>query len=222
MRRTAVSLALALLAIGPALAQPAPDVDPIGALLDRPVDRPGQPTPEMEEPDLASEPRELVPPPTISLPTGPVPYSPPPARPTLTAPVNITERGVTPDSAPTINDLAYESRIRSSMASAQGFQGPLDGAWTLSSAGGDLFAFQLVDKGRGVVEGAWRDLRREGAVGASGFVDQIDAYGGQVTLRFTAGGQGPVAASLRSGGAAWTGEIEVGGRRQSASLRRRN
>ncbi len=53
------------------------------------------------------------------------------------------------------------ARIHASDQAAQALQGPLDGAWTLTEAGGrGLYAFQLVDPvGGGPLQGAWRDLR---------------------------------------------------------------
>lgn len=116
-----------------------------------------------------------------------------------------------------ISDLAYESRIRASMASAQGFQGPLDGSWTLAAADGALYAFQLVDRGDGVVDGAWRDLRRTGALGASGFFDLVERLGSEVVLRF----DGQHVATLRtSGDGRWTGDLDEAGQRRPVSLTR--
>lgn len=214
----AVFLSAAALTL-PAAAQAQP-ADPIGAILDRP----GQPTPELEEPDTASQtPAAPEPEPTVALPSGPQPYMPPPARPQLTAPVYVGEVGRTPDAPPTVRDLAYESRMRSSFASAQGFQGPLDGSWTLAAAGGgDLYALELRDRGAGVVEGAWRDLRRAGALGASGFVDEISRAGQELTLRFQPSPDAPtVTATLRGGhDGRWTGELVEQGARLPVSLRR--
>lgn len=118
-----------------------------------------------------------------------------------------------------VTELAYDSRIRASAASAQSFQGPLDGAWTLSAEGvGALYAFQLVDRGAGPVEGAWRDVRRPGALEASGFVDQVERGDGAVTLRFA----GAKVATLRAGpDGGWTGELVDGGARRTVRLSRR-
>jgi hypothetical protein len=207
-----------ILAATPALAQQ-PASDPIGALLEQPA----QPTPELEEPDTAAEQGpgpEIEPDPTVALPPTPQPYVPPPAPPRLERPVHITETGKSPDAPPTVNDLAYESRIRSSMASAQGFQGPLDGGWTLASSEGDLYAFQLVDRGSGAVEGAWRDVRRPGALEGSGFLDQVERVGGEVTLRFDSGAR--VATLQASADGRWTGELMDGAARKPVTLRRRN
>lgn len=218
MRLTGAVLLCAALAL-PAAAQQQP-ADPIGALLDRP----GQPTPELEEPDTAGQP---VPPaepePTFAAPAGPQPYTPPAPRPQLTAPVYVGEVGKTPDAPPTVRDLAYESRMRSSFASAQGFQGPLDGSWTLAgTAGGDLYALELRDRGQGVVEGAWRDLRRAGALGSSGFVDEISRAGSELTLRFSPDPAQPTVTATLHGAAdgRWSGDLTENGARHPVSLRR--
>ena len=200
---------LAVLAsAAPAAAQPA---DPIGALLDR------QGRPQQTDEDAVENGRQqprVDPEPVVA--DTPAPNAP--ARPQLTAPVNISETGKTPDGPPTTRDLAYESRIRASFASAQGFQGPLDGSWTLAAPGsGDLYVFELVDKGRNAVEGAWRDLRRPGAIGASGFVDQIERVGSEMTLRFAGG----ASATLEGGSdGRWSGQLTEAGQTRPVTLRR--
>ncbi|MCR5878239.1 hypothetical protein [Phenylobacterium sp. J367] len=146
MRLTvAVLLTAALAAPAAARAQ-----DPIGALLDRSAP-PTQADPE--EPDTAAEPPAAPEPePQIALPPGPQPYAPP--RPQLAGPVFVDETGKNPDAPPTVRDLAYESRIRASFASAQSFQGPLDGRWTLAAADGTgLYEFELSDKTSAPPEG---------------------------------------------------------------------
>jgi len=189
----------------PAAAQPS---DPIADVLQR------QAREDPEEPDEAAERPPPQPPAAVP---APAPRPPPP---TLKEPVFLNETGRTPDQPPSVSDLAYESRLRASSASAQGFQGPLDGGWTLAaSEGGDLYAFQLADRGNGVVEGAWRDLRRAGALSASGFVDQVERVGGEVILRF-----GPSAVATLQGTAdgRWSGELVEGGRTRAVTLRRRH
>ena len=205
--RLAVLPILLLLAAAPAGAQPA---DPIGALLDQIPDEPDEaaekPLPPAPEPEAAI----------------PAPVTPPPRRPQLTEPVHIEETGKTPDAPPTVRDLAYDSRLKSSFASAQGFQGPLDGGWTLAAKGAeDLYALQLVDRADRL-EGVWRDLRRKGALNASGLVDDIQRSGADVILRFAAGGDAPVTATLHGTyGGAWTGELTEGGRTRPVVLLRR-
>src|SRR6185312_2330982 len=159
----------------------APDAAPrdvIGSLLDQHGQAPG----DEDEPDTASESHtgvETEP----ELPPGAAPDRPLP-RPRLSAPVHLEETGKTPDSPPTVRDMAYENRIRSSFASAEGFQGPLDGGWTMSAGGQDLYALQIVDR-RDRLEGVWRDVRRKGALNASGLVDDMQRQGGDLILRFT-------------------------------------
>jgi hypothetical protein len=132
------------------------------------------------------------------------------------APVLVGQPGRSHDGPPSVADVAYDSRLRASYASAQAFQGPLDGAWTLSGEGDGLYGFKLVDRGAGVVEGAWRDLRKVGALAGSGFVDDIRREGGVLTLRF-----GPAVVSLTGGyGDAWTGELTEAGARRPVTLRK--
>lgn len=132
-------------------------------------------------------------------------------------PVRIEETGKSPDGPPTPADAAYDSRLRSSMASAQAFQGPMDGGWTLLAAGRELFVFQLTDRA-GLVDGAWRDLRRAGALDASGFFDQVERSDGG--LRFWIGDR--IVALRADGEGRWTGELTEGGTSLPVALRRRN
>ncbi|THD57742.1 hypothetical protein [Phenylobacterium sp.] len=196
-----------------------PDV--IGALIDQHGRAPG----DEDEPDVAgqtrgtqadSEPRFTPP-----RPGAPVIPFPPPPRPQTDAPVALDDLARTPDGPMAIRDLAYDSRIRSSFASAQSFQGPLDGGWTLSGAGQDLYILQLVDR-RDRLEGVWRDPRRRGARDASGLVDDLERQGGALTLRFVPQPGAPtVVATLRdNGGGVWTGELTEAGARRSVVLRR--
>ncbi|WP_372780937.1 hypothetical protein [Phenylobacterium sp.] len=200
----------------PATPPPAPR-DVIGALLDH---RGQQPTDE-DEPDTASAPRAAPEPePVLTPQAGAVPYVPAP-RPHLDAPVHLEETGKTADAPPTPRDMAYEARIRSSFASAEGFQGPLDGGWTLTADGQDLYALQLVDQ-RDRLEGVWRDMRRKGSINASGLVDDIQRQGSEVTLRFTPAPGAPTTVATLHGGAdgRWTGELAEGGARRPVTLRR--
>src|SRR5688572_24650435 len=147
MRLATASLLLLICALAaPAQAQ---DADPIGALLQQSpapddedaAERAGRPltAPEPEptlvpaNPAAAGLPAEPIP--YTRTPYAPIPYTPRISRPQLTEPVHIDELDKTPDAPPRVQDLAYESRLRSSFASAQGFQGALDGSWTLAAAG---------------------------------------------------------------------------------------
>ncbi len=207
-RAAAIGVAMAL-AAGAALAQPA--ADPIDALL-----RPPPKDADLEEPDTAATGAAVEPDPSLA--TGPQPYRPyvPPPHRTLTAPVFVHETGKNPDAPPTPTEMAYDSRLRSSAASVQGFQGPMDGGWTLSADGRALYAFQLIDR-NGAVEGAWRDLRRAGALDASGFFDIVERTGGDLTFRLTEG----VVAVLHPEGGRWAGQLTEGGRNETVSLNRR-
>lgn len=150
-------------------------------------------------------------------------YVPPATRrPQLTAPVHIDEIGKTPEGPPTATDLNYEARMRSSFNSAQGMQGPLDGAWSLRSGGSELYDLQLVDTGSGSLEGAWRDPRRRGAVDASGFIDSISRVGGQLTIRITPrpGAEPSIIMLSADVNGSWSGELNERGEHRSVTLRR--
>jgi|GEM_PF-807596 len=139
----------------------------------------------------------------------------------LDAPVHIDDLSRTPDGPLTARDLAYDARIRSSFASAESFLGPLDGGWMLSADGQDLFALQLVDR-RDRLEGVWRDLRRKGALNASGLVDNIQRQGSELTLRFSSGPDTPTNLAVLHDNSTgiWTGELLEAGARRAVTLRR--
>jgi hypothetical protein len=228
MRRICLLALLLATSALPATAQPEPaQSDPtppphdvIGDILDRRVPLPR----DEDEPDTAGQPRtapEAEPEPS-AMPPGVQARSYTPApRSVRDAPVRVDEVGKTPDGPPGVRDLAYDSRIRSSFASAQSFQGPLEGGWTLSAGGQDLYALQLVDR-RDRLEGVWRDMRRRGSLNASGLVDDLQRQGGELTLRFTpTPGTATTVATLHDSGAGlWTGEIAEGGARRTVTLRR--
>ncbi len=113
---------------------------------------------------------------------------------------------------------AFDARLKTSMASAQGFRGALDGGWTLSGDAGDLYALQLLD-GDGGVEGAWRDLRRPGALKASGFIDQSARSGEGLVLQLDGGAA--VAILSRREESGWSGILTEGGVAVPVRLRRR-
>lgn len=204
---------LALLAAAPLAAPGAaraqPPADPIGDLL-----RGGPPPKDPEEPDTAASGGKVDADPVV--PATRAPYVAPRA-PTLSRPVRIEETGKAPDGPPTAADVAYDSRLRASMASAQGFQGPMDGGWTLFAGERELYALQLIDR-NGAVEGAWRDLRRPGALNASGFIDGTERMDDALTIRFAAG----AVAVLHGADGRWTGELTEAGEKRAVTLRRRN
>jgi len=207
VRRALIAVGLAACAAAPAFAQQ-PPADPIDALL-----RGQTKAVDPEEPDTAAAGSEVEP--DATLPAGPRPYVPP--RPALTEPVFINETGKAPDGPSSPADQAYDSRLRSSAASVRGFQGPMEGGWTLSMGGRALYVLQLIDRD-GYVEGAWRDVRRAGALDGSGFIDQVERAGGQITFHFSAG----AVAILHAAEGRWAGQLTEAGRTDPVSLTRRN
>lgn len=115
----------------------------------------------------------------------------------------------------------YELRVKGSIAAAQNLQGPLDGGWRIvGNDGGQLYALQIVDKagGYGELEGAWRDVRRQGAVGSTGLIDDLRRDGGDVVVRFSPrGGQSTTLTLRPSGYERWSGELVENGATQAVS-----
>jgi hypothetical protein len=217
---TMLALAAPAVRAQPATPSPAPPAhvrDPIGALLNPNA----PPSRDEDEPDTAGQPRTAPEPDPGLLPIGPQPkiYVPPP-RPQLNAPVAIDELGKTPDGPPAIRDLAYDARIRSSFASAQSFQGPLDGGWTLSEPHGDYYALQIVDR-RDRLEAVWRNVRRTGSLNASGLVDEIQHQGGELILKFTEYPEPASQITLREAAdGTWSGKLARGDQIITVTLRR--
>ncbi|MDZ4371918.1 MAG: hypothetical protein U1C74_10895 [Phenylobacterium sp.] len=148
------------------------------------------------------------------LPPQAVPPQPtPPSYPVQ--PVFLHETDKATGGPPTVEEAAYDSRLRSSAAAIRNFQGPMEGAWALSGGGRDLFLLQLVDRD-GWIDGAWRDPQRPGAPEASGLIADVPR-GGEMTLRFADG----VVAVLRPAGDHWTGRLTEAGRSQAVTLTRR-
>ena len=118
--------------------------------------------------------------------------------------------------AQTSTDAAYDDRLRSAMASAAAFQGPMEGAWTLDSGTHPLFMLQLADR-NGVVEGAWRDPRRPDSLDGSGFIEQVERTAAGLTFRI---GDQTVALKSDADGR-WTGELTNAAAIEVVTLRRR-
>lgn len=237
-----LSSAIGLLALAAASAAQAQDVvDPIGSILDQVDEETAEnlsatspapaasPSVSPAAPSYAPPPAPApaarpAPPPPAYAPYTPPPYAPPVSRrPQLTAPVTVDEYDKTPEAPLNAAELGYESRLRSSFASAQGMQGPMDGAWVLRARSGEtLYSFLLVDKGGGTLEGAWRDPRRRGARDASGFLVDIQRVGAQVTASFyPRPGAGVVTMMLKPGaGGEWSGDLLEGRERTEVTLRR--
>jgi hypothetical protein len=241
--RSTIAGAAALLGLAlaaPAWAQDA--ADPIGGLLEQVQAAPNPDDPEAESlpnpaadaplpkpppaaftPPVGHAPGPSAQPPQAAAPVAPyaAPYIPPP-RPALTEPVHVDETGKTPEAPLSPVEAGYEARLRASFSSAQGLQGPLDGAWTLRGAqGGALYTLLLVDNGM-ALEGAWRDPRRRGATDASGFLNDIQRIASGVVITFyPAPGAGLATLTLSpAASGAWSGELEERGRRQQVSLKR--
>ena len=158
------------------------------------------------------------------------PPTPPPAASQTQPPPSPLQPGApaasedTPPPEPLADD-AKGTTVDQAYASAEARQGALDGRWRLSdAAGAPLFDFQLTDPGERPsprttdfahpqIEGAWRDLRREGALGGDGLLDQVSRAGQRLVISFHGRDAGhPVQVILHpTAGGGWTGELaEVG------------
>lgn len=217
----AITLTLAL-AAGGARAQAAPTLPPAGPDAQPPAydpigdaiaaSLPPDQTTDME-PDAGPDAPATAPAAPSSADAAPSrPLIIAPRRPpsTLDRPVMIDEVGKSPEGPPSPTDLGYEMRIRASIASAQGLQGPLDGGWTVrSSYGRPVLALQLVDRGTGYgqLEGAWRSL--DGPAGKVGLIDSLDRQPATLTIRITrAPGKPATVLNLApASDGSWAGEI---------------
>jgi hypothetical protein len=122
-------------------------------------------------------------------------------------------------------DNVVDARVRASAGAAQGYQGQLDGAWTLvDRAGRPIYDFQLVERagGRGELQGVFRDLRAAAAPGDIGFVDSLTRNGAQLNLGFHPAAGGPAVSVTLSSGAdgAWAGALREGDTVTQVKLRR--
>jgi len=105
-------------------------------------------------------------------------------------PPNASAPEAAPPSTANPSSAAYDTRIRQSYAAAESFQGRFDGGWIVSWKEGDLMQLQLVDKGKGQVEGAWRDLRNGPGLNSSGLLDPTPVTGGAFDAVFGPEGRG--------------------------------
>jgi hypothetical protein len=113
---------------------------------------------------------------------------------------------------------AYDARLRQSFAAAEALQGPLDGGWrVIGPHGRELLRLQLVDKGDGVVEGAWRDLR--GAAG-SGLIAPAPTARGRARLAFGPPGSAFRLELRRGPAGGWRGRLRRGGEVSAVALAR--
>ncbi|CAN5227912.1 hypothetical protein BH10PSE4_BH10PSE4_36720 [soil metagenome] len=119
---------------------------------------------------------------------------------------------------------AYDLRIKGSIVAAQGLQGPLDGGWTVTGADGTtLYDLQIVDPvgGYGALEGAWRDVRRVGAVGSTGLIDFVDRSTGDFLTRFSPRpGQLATLDLTPRGDGNWSGKLNENGVETPVTARR--
>lgn len=143
------------------------------------------------------------------------PTETPPPQQQRTGPVFLHETGKAPDGPPGADEIAYDSRLKSSAAASRSFEGPMEGAWKLLGGGRDLYHLQLVDRD-GWIDGAWRDPQRAGAVNGSGFIAEV-RRGGALVLRFS----DEVVAVLEPHAGGWRGQLTEGGRSLPVTLVRR-
>lgn len=113
----------------------------------------------------------------------------------------------------------YEMRVKGSIVAAQGLQGPLDGGWKVKGPDGStLYTLQIVDPagGAGPVEGAWRDVRRPGAVGSTGLIETVDRTGQNLVFRFNPRpDQTSVLTLTPAGSTRWSGSLYEAGATQT-------
>lgn len=232
----ALLILLLAVAAGPVLAQEAPPTapPPVAAQTPTPQTPPTEPAPPEASDPLADlitqsgsqstdeeEPVDTATPaphrPTV-LPI-PAPESPSPTGESLDAEGHAIPQG---RYIPTAE--AYDLRIKSSILAAQGLQGPMDGGWAvLDGDGRELYTLQIADPpgGSGAPEGAWRDIRRPGAVGSTGLIDSVDRSTGALVARFTPRPGRPSWVSLRPDGSGdWSGVLVEDGYETPVSARR--
>jgi hypothetical protein len=154
------------------------------------------------------------------------PTQPPAAAPSagMSQP-NIDQGEISPDGPPNETALAYEARLRASVAAAQAFQGPLDGRWTLYGEDGKaLYVFMFTDppNGRGPLEAAWRDPGKIRGMDDLGVVDVVNREGPALTLSFyPRAGSAVTRIQLQAGAnGGFAGRMDQAGAVRTVSLRR--
>lgn len=104
-------------------------------------------------------------------------------------------------------DQAYDARLRDSFDAAQAYRGALDGGWTLTAGNQAAILDLRFSDHDGRLEAVWRDLRRPGALDASGVVDQVTVTGEALTLAFSTRPGVRDVLSLRRVAGGWSGEL---------------
>ncbi len=177
-----------------------PAIDPLGDLISQTTD---------EEEEAAPSSRPAPHKPTL-LPI-PAPESP--------APSIAAGEHLVPQGSYMPAEQIYEMRVKGSIVAAQGLQGPLDGGWKVKGPDGStLYTLQIVDPagGAGPVEGAWRDVRRPGAVGSTGLIETVDRTGQNLVFRFNPRpDQTSVLTLTPAGSTRWSGSLYEAGATQT-------
>lgn len=134
------------------------------------------------------------------------------------------EEGAATSASAGLYDGAPGASVETVFQAAEARQGPLDGRWRLSDAmGAPLYDFLLADRGEArpdpmappdqpPIEGAWRDLRRPGAINDAGALEAVRHEGERLTIAFTVPGSGALTLALEQlPSGVWMGETEIGG-----------
>jgi hypothetical protein len=161
--------------------------------------------------------------------------NPAPVPPSTVPPGTVpSTSGDTPPPPPPPPPIDIGATIKAAYESAENAQGPLDGRWRLSgSDGADLFAFVMADTGGApssraaspdnpAIEGAWRDLRRQGGLGDSGLLQSVAHIADRVEIRFyEADPSAPTVVKLRIDAAGvWSGDLVEAGSSRPVVMRR--
>jgi len=126
-----------------------------------------------------------------------------------------------------------EAEVRAAFDAGQALRGPLEGAWRLNAADGELlYRFQFADpaglldpRAAGPdapgVEGVWLDARRECALDGAGYIASIRARGGLLVLGFSEGRRlAAHTVQLKSGDGRWVGWMRAGRARLAVTMTR--
>lgn len=177
-----------------------PAIDPLGDLI-------SQTGPQTTDEEEVAAPSSRPAPHKPTLLPIPAPESP---APTIAAGEHLVPQGSYMPA-----EQIYEMRVKGSIVAAQGLQGPLDGGWKVKGPDGStLYTLQIVDPagGAGPVEGAWRDVRRPGAVGSTGLIETVDRTGQNLIFRFNPRpDQTSVLTLTPAGSTRWSGSLQEAG-----------